>query len=174
MGCSFSSRSSCRVKNIIRVVHLNGFVEDFGYPVSVSEVTGRPPKQFLCTPAQLISNCCKGLQPETILEPGHLYFLLPYSTLQPDVSPVDLASIARKLTAKAKSTKCKAKSPSQYGSSLLWNSPARSPNRLRESDSGLMPCGARRSSRVRAWKPILDTIREKSFNRRSESDLQET
>ncbi|XP_022728784.1 uncharacterized protein LOC111284363 [Durio zibethinus] len=166
MGCSFSTRSLFRVKNIIRVVHLNGFVEDFEYPVSVSEVTGRSPKQFLCTPAQLISNCSQGLQPDTILEAGHIYFLLPYSTLHPDVSPVDLASIARKLTAKAKSTRCTAKSPSQYGSS---------PNHgLREPDSGLMYCEAQRYSRVRAWKPILDTIREKSFNRRSESDLQET
>ncbi|XWS70977.1 hypothetical protein CRYUN_Cryun03dG0097500 [Craigia yunnanensis] len=174
MGCSFSCRSSSSVKNIIRVVHLNGFVEDFTYPVSVTQVTGRPPKQFLCTPAQLISNCSKGLQPDTILEPGHIYFLLPYSTLQPDVSPANLASIARKLTAKAKSTNRKAKSASQYGSSPLWNSPARILNPLREPDSELMSCGAKRFSRMRAWKPILDTIREKSFNRRSESDLQET
>ncbi|MBA0784194.1 hypothetical protein Gotri_001787, partial [Gossypium trilobum] len=33
--------------------------------------------------------------------------------------------------------------------------------------------GVRRSYRVRSWKPILDTIREMSFSRRSESDIQE-
>ncbi|EOY32008.1 hypothetical protein QUC31_019588 [Theobroma cacao] len=178
MGCSFSRGSSSTVKNIIRVVHLNGYVEDFEYPVSVGQLTGKPPKQFLCTPAQLISGCSQGLQPDTILEAGRIYFLLPYSTLHPDVSPADLASLARKLSAKAKSTNCKAKSPtsSQYshGSSPLWNSLGRSPNRLRESDSGMKSHGAQSSSRVRTWRPVLDTIREKSFNRRSESDLQET
>ncbi|XVE71877.1 hypothetical protein DITRI_Ditri10aG0187000 [Diplodiscus trichospermus] len=175
MGCCLSRRSSSSTaKHIIRVVHFNGFVQDFEHPVSVSQLIGRPPKQFLCTPAQLISNCSKGLQPDTILERGHIYFLLPYSTLQPEVSPLDLATIARKLTAKAKSTKCKAKSTSQYGSSPLRSSTARSPNRLGEPDSGLMSRGAQRLYRMRTWKPILDTIREKSFNRRSESDLQET
>ncbi|XVF47665.1 hypothetical protein PTKIN_Ptkin03bG0128300 [Pterospermum kingtungense] len=169
MGCCFSRRSSSsRVENIIRVVHLNGSVQNFEYPVTVSEVIGRSPKLLLCTPSQLISNCSKGLLPDTVLETGHIYFLLPYSALQSDVSPVDLASIARKLTAKAKSTKCKAES------SPVWKSPARSPNQISQPDSGLMPCGAQRFSRVRPWKPILDTIREKSFNRRSESDLQET
>lgn len=146
---------------MIRVVHLNGLVQDFDHPVSVSEVTGthRPPKQFLCTPAELLSDCSKlGLQPDTMLQAGHIYFLLPYSTLQPDVS---LASIARKLTAKAKSTK--PNSSTQPASTPLWRSP----------DSGLVSCRAQRLSRMRPWKPILDTIREKSFNRRSESDLQE-
>lgn len=170
MGCSFSRRwrSSSKVKNIIRVVHLNGFVQDFENPVTVSQLIGAggSPKQFLCTPAQLISNCSKGLQPDTILELGHIYFLLPYSTLQPDVSPVDLASLATKLSAKAKSTKCKANK-----SSTVWSSvPGRSPNQFRQVPDS----GAQRLSRVRAWKPILDTIREKSFNRRSESDLQDT
>ncbi|XP_021277242.1 uncharacterized protein LOC110411428 [Herrania umbratica] len=178
MGCGFSSGSSSKVKNIIRVVHLNGYVEDFECPVSVGQVTGKPPKQFLCTPAQLISNCSLGLQPDTILEAGRIYFLLPYSTLQPDVSPADLASIARKLGAKAKATKCKAKSPSSsqysHGASPLSNSRGRSPSRLRESDSGMTSHRAQRSSLVRTWRPVLDTIREKSFNRRSESDLQET
>ncbi|KAB2079420.1 hypothetical protein ES319_A05G002900v1 [Gossypium barbadense] len=165
MGCSLSCRSSsCGVKNMIRVVHLNGLVQDFDHPVSVSEVTGtdRPPKQFLCTPAQLLSDCSQlGLQPDTILQAGHIYFLLPYSTLQSDVSHVSLASIGRKLTAKAKSTK--PNSSTQPASTPLWPSP----------DSGLVSCRAQRLSRMRPWKPVLDTIRDKSFNRRSESDLQE-
>ncbi|KAB2079419.1 hypothetical protein ES319_A05G002900v1 [Gossypium barbadense] len=128
MGCSLSCRSSsCGVKNMIRVVHLNGLVQDFDHPVSVSEVTGtdRPPKQFLCTPAQLLSDC------------------------------------SQKLTAKAKSTK--PNSSTQPASTPLWPSP----------DSGLVSCRAQRLSRMRPWKPVLDTIRDKSFNRRSESDLQE-
>ncbi|RXH69309.1 hypothetical protein DVH24_037093 [Malus domestica] len=35
---------------------------------------------------------------------GHVYFLLPYSALRSDISPLDLASIARKLTSAAGSS----------------------------------------------------------------------
>ncbi|KAK0571136.1 hypothetical protein LWI29_011625 [Acer saccharum] len=156
MGCccsrTCSSSSKSTIKNI-RVVHLNGHVEDFMFPVSVSQVTGRSQKHFLCTAAQLLVIGSKPLKPDTLLEPGHIYFLLPSSALQADVSPLDLASLVKRLTAKAKSSK------SQQGS------PLRSPE---------METGVKGLSRTRRpWKPILDTIREMSFNRRSESDLQE-
>ncbi|KAL4282065.1 hypothetical protein GQ457_03G044870 [Hibiscus cannabinus] len=152
-------------KTIIRVVHLSGLVEDFDRPVSVTEVigTGTAPKHFLCAPAQLLSHGSNlPLQPHTLLQAGHVYFSLPYSILQSDVSPVALATLARKLTAKAKSTPtpCKAE---------VVNNAASTPD-----SAPLMSCRPQRLSRLRPWKPVLHTIREKSFNRRSESDLQET
>ncbi|KAK8679135.1 hypothetical protein V6N13_144603 [Hibiscus sabdariffa] len=150
-------------KTTIRVVHLSGFVEDFDRPVSVTEIIGTAtaPKNFLCAPAQLLSHGSNlPLQPHTLLQAGHVYFSLPYTILQSDVSPVALATLARKLTAKAKSTPCKAEAVNNPASTL---------------DSALlMPCRPQRLSRLRPWKPVLHTIREKSFNRRSESDLQET
>ncbi|KAK3221352.1 hypothetical protein Dsin_008377 [Dipteronia sinensis] len=174
MGCCCSRTSSSKstIKNI-RVVHLNGHVEDFMFPVSVSQVTGRSQKHFLCTAAQLLVIGSKPLKPDTLLEPGHIYFLLPSSALQADVSPLDLASLVKRLTAKAKSSKSQqgscSTSPlwSQYrtSSSSIWNSPDTSPE---------METGVNGLSRTRRpWRPILDTIREMSFNRRSESDLQE-
>ncbi|KAI9192336.1 hypothetical protein LWI28_021372 [Acer negundo] len=156
MGCfcsrtsSSSSSSKSTIKNI-RVVHLNGHVEDFMFPVSVSQVTGWSQNHFLCTAAQLLVIGSKPLKPDTLLEPGHIYFLLPSSALQADVSPLDLASLVKRLTAKAKSSK------SQQGSC--------SP----EMETGVKGL----SRKQRPWRPILDTIREISFNRRSESDLQE-
>ncbi|GKV00333.1 hypothetical protein SLEP1_g13040 [Rubroshorea leprosula] len=169
MGCGISCQSSPKFNNhIIRVVHLNGDVEAFEHPLTVNQVTGNgdTEKEFLCTPAQLLSNYSKPLQPDTMLKPGHVYFLLPFSILQADVSPLDLASIAKKLTAKAS---CKmTRSPSSTTSPLLGhyehepvcngNSPLSCPNM---------------STRARSWKPVLDTIREKSFSRSSESELQE-
>ncbi|KAJ4709257.1 DUF4228 domain protein [Melia azedarach] len=148
---SSSSSSSSTVINNVRVVDLNGYVEEFDYPVSVSQVAGQPPKHFVFTAAQLLSSAIKPLKPETLLQPGHIYFLLPCSAFQTDVSPLGLAIIVKKLTAKAKSN-----NPS--------SSPARSP--LRAANGG------ERLPARRSWKPILDTIREMSF-KRSESDLKE-
>ena len=187
MGSCFSCRSSSNQPefNSVRVVHLNGYVEDFEYPVSVSYVIGKPSKHFVCTPAQLLSTGVKPLKPETLLEPGRVYFLLPYSALQAEVSPLDLASLARKLNAAAAKTgrSNSYKSSSGRSSPLVtqqscpspvWSSPARSPHRFAEPDQmgDLATFGAQRSARARSWKPMLDPIREKSFNRRSESELQ--
>lgn len=188
-SCRSSSSSSCagESSSTVRVVHLNGYVEDFEQPVCVSQITGKPSKQFVCTPAQLLSSGSKSLRQDTLLQPGQVYLLLPYSALQADVSPLDLASIVRKLTAAAKASRRSGtdsgKSPgaspirSQHGSSPVWNSslsPSRSsPNRFAEPDMGLMGYGGQSSCRGRSWKPILDPIRERSFNRRSESDIQE-
>lgn len=183
-SCSGSSSSPPTLESAtVRVVHLNGYVEDFEQPVTVSQVTGKPSKQFVCTPAQLLSYGSKPLKHDTLLHPGQIYLLLPYSALQVDVSPVDLASMVKKLTAVAKrsrvnhqgmSTSPGASSPVWYSpaspgaSSPVWHSPARSPNRFFAEPDNI----SQRVCRTRPWKPILDPIRERSFNRRSESDLQ--
>ncbi|KAI9123226.1 hypothetical protein K1719_006115 [Acacia pycnantha] len=121
MGGCFSCRSSPTF-NTVRVVHLNGFVEYFEGPISVSQVTGGS----------------------------------------------DMASLAKRLTKKAEIKPCSDKS-----SSIGWSSPSGSPGRVGVADQiGVSYGGGRSPCRVKPWKPILDTIREKSFNRR-ESDLQE-
>ncbi|KAI4335378.1 hypothetical protein L6164_014026 [Bauhinia variegata] len=171
-GCLSCRSSSSKLKNV-RVVHLSGYVEDFEQPISVSQVTGNPPKHFVCTSLQLLSSASKPLKGDTQLQPGHVYFMLPYSILQADVSPVDLASLAKRLTAIAKTRRCALSS--QQGLSPVWASPSASPSRfgVPEHNGTVIAYGGRNSCRAQPWKPILDPIREKSFNRRSESDLQE-
>ncbi|KAI5348550.1 hypothetical protein PRUPE_1G076900 [Prunus persica] len=196
MGACFSCKPKPALQNV-RVVHLNGYVEDYEHPISVGQVTGKPAKHFVCTPAQLLSTGSKPLKQDTLLQPGQVYFLLPYSALQSDVSPLDWASISRKLTAaaaKSRRSSCEANNNSshssplapssplmmgQFCSSPVWSSsssPGRSPSRFsmeQENMGSLMDYGSQRSCRARSWKPLLDTITEKSFNRRTESDLQE-
>lgn len=182
LSCKSSKPTSKNIiKNIIRVVHLNGYIEDFEDHVTVSQVTGKTPKHFLCTQAQLLSPSSKQLKPDASLELGRLYFLLPYSILGSDVSLVDLASLAKKLTAMAKTSRYEPKSTrpdvtsvSSFGSSS-WSSPAQSPNQssFESENCDMSSFGMRKSTKSRSWKPLLATIREKSFNRRSESELQE-
>ncbi|XP_030535577.1 uncharacterized protein LOC115744500 [Rhodamnia argentea] len=190
------SLPACKNKSV-RVVHWNGFVEDFEEPITVGEVTGKPAKHFVCTPAQLLSAGSKPMKPQVTLEPGRIYFLLPYSTLQADVSPVDLSALVRKLMVKAKASpgRPSGTSPGQssparsfdpipiwnspsrnstsgpsWGSSPSSSSPGRSPTRLLGADGTV---AGQRSVGAKSWRPVLGTIRERSFNRRSESDLQE-
>ncbi|KAI4344450.1 hypothetical protein L6164_011677 [Bauhinia variegata] len=172
MGGCLSCRSSSKLKNV-RVVHLSGYVEDFEAPISVNQVTGYPSKHFVCTSLQLLSCVSKPLMGDTQLQPGHVYFLLPYSIFQADVSPVDLASLAKRLTTIAKTSR--GALSTQQGMGPVWASPSTSPGRLGvpEQNGTTITYGGRNSYRAQPWKPILDTIREKSFTRRSESDLQE-
>ncbi|KAK6942008.1 PADRE domain [Dillenia turbinata] len=156
----------------IRIVHLNGIVEEFENPITVCEVTGKPPEHFICTPAQLLTGSSSNpLKPTSRLEPGRVYFLLPFSAFQPDVSPMDLASIVSKLNKIAKSWPGSGKSPSPSPGRC---SPARSPNRVEPdvgNKKGVIGVGRQKWPNSGSWKPILDTIRERSFNRRSESDI---
>uniref|UniRef100_A0A2N9I0K3 Uncharacterized protein n=1 Tax=Fagus sylvatica TaxID=28930 RepID=A0A2N9I0K3_FAGSY len=96
----------------------------------------------------------------TQLEPGNIYFLLPFSALQADVSPMDLASIVRKLTAMAKTSHCKSKSPrispllSQNDSNPATTTSSH--NQFMESETSVVAYGVGQ----RSWRPALDTIRE--------------
>ena len=172
MGCRFSCRSSSSSTfSNIRVVHLNGYVEEFDPPVTVSQVSGKPPVHFVCTAAQLLLVGSKPLKPETQLEQGLVYFLIPFSIFHSEASPMEMASTVSKLTAIAKTMPSKAKSPGPRTAS----SPARSrsPNHFLGQDVRAVVMEPKEASmKARSWKPHLAPIRERSFNGRSESDLQ--
>ena len=108
---------------------------------------------------------------DTHLQPGQVYFMLPYSVLHADVSPVDLAGLAKRLTAIAKS------GPLSSQTQTFWNSPSRSLGRVGVAEQygvGMMNIGGKSPSKVQPWKPMLDTITEKPFHKRTEPDLQES
>lgn len=157
MGCCFSCKKLPKSKNI-RIVGLNGLVQEIGYPITVGEVTGKPGKHFLITQPQLLAAAATPLKVDAPLEAGRVYFLLPTTLFQSP--PEELAPIARKLASIARNTPSKSKSKSKSCSP--------SPSPCNDGDDEVLnKCGKSRS-----WKPILSTIRERSFNRRSESDLQ--
>ncbi|KAK4432686.1 hypothetical protein Salat_1030800 [Sesamum alatum] len=187
MGCNVSckrlsaSSKQSKTKTNIRIVHLNGYIEERTHPVTVAEVTGNPPKHFLFTQAQLLTAASTPMKRDVPLEPGRVYFLLPYTLFGANVSPVDLAPVARKLASVARNSLSKSKSGKQnfasaaIGNSPVWSSPAASPNRRNSiiTDNDHVLSGVQSSSKSRSWKPLLATIREISFQRRSESDVQE-
>ncbi|KAJ4962549.1 hypothetical protein NE237_022488 [Protea cynaroides] len=190
LGCCLRYRSSSSFHGV-RVVHLNKFVEDFNDPIMAGELTGTPPKYFICTSAQLLSfNSPKTQPPDTQLQFGQVYFLLPFSVFESEASPVDLAHLSNRLTVVAKRGVSKPPSPKQNKYLVLDRSPSeeRSKSSTKKSvnphflskkrsnstkdtvvqKSSLEVYGDKVSYRSKVWKPILETIIEKSFSRRSE------
>ncbi|CAA0821467.1 Unknown protein [Striga hermonthica] len=154
-----STSNPQKLNNVIRMVHLNGHVTILDYPATVAEVSGDPAKYFLFTQAQLLSNISMPLKPDTALEAGKIYFVLPLSFFDSHVSPVDLAPITKRLASRAQ--KCTYKPRSKD-----WS--VGSPKEAANGDGQVQ---AKKSSKSRSWRPILDTIREMSFNRGIETDM---
>ncbi|KAJ4964072.1 hypothetical protein NE237_024011 [Protea cynaroides] len=171
----------------ILVVHLNGFVEDFYNPITVRDLIRRPTKFFISTSEQLLSfKSTKTLPPDTELQMGQVYFLLPFTILNSGTSPVDLAYLSNKLAKVAKRFGSKGRFNSA-GSSVSSISAFSERSNSRTERGSFSPVWEHLSSsttvaqespvevydhqevsyRSKSWKPILETIIEKSFGRLS-------
>ncbi|KAJ4964160.1 hypothetical protein NE237_024099 [Protea cynaroides] len=181
MGGCFSCRSLPVSSDVIRVVHLSGMVEDYDHPVTAGEIIGNPPKYFLCSSTENSFCSSQALQPDIQLQRGQLYFSLPLSSLRWEASEVDFACLATRLTKIAKRS---GSSNSRHSQSNPVMGRSRSaPERILTTSEEDRSMGQnsvetmdreRMSVRARSWKPFLETINEKSFGRRTESDLHTT
>ncbi|WCJ42265.1 hypothetical protein M5689_023085 [Euphorbia peplus] len=191
MGCCCSCRrTTSNLSDNIRVVDINGYVQDFDYPIIVRQLTAKKltrsttrsrtdyiynhnnsAQLFVSTAEKLLSSTgSKQLGPETQLHPGNVYFLLPFSTLSDSFTPMDYVGLVTKL--KAVSKTAPKNCIYDLNNSVIINvghNNNNSLNGLVRQQTPKRP--SRRYGRNRTWKPILATIRERSFNRRSESDL---
>uniref|UniRef100_J3MHA5 Uncharacterized protein n=1 Tax=Oryza brachyantha TaxID=4533 RepID=J3MHA5_ORYBR len=82
MGCGFSSAGRLRPFDGVRVIHINGYVEDFDVPVTVGQVTGkeeddeeevqrrRERRYVLCSSAHLLQPGRGPFRPDDPLGPG--------------------------------------------------------------------------------------------------------
>ncbi|XP_062229721.1 uncharacterized protein LOC133927326 [Phragmites australis] len=169
MGCGFSSSSSGSLRPCagVRVIHTNGYVEDFHGPgvVTVAHVTGSTSKDdtryVLCSSAHLLEPGRGPFRPDDPLQPGTVYFLLPHSVFQSESSAVDLACLMNRLTALArKGGSSSAPTPSPVEALFAATS-------HRQQEQQQQPvvvvkakneCGA--SGRPAPWRPCLDRIDE--------------
>lgn len=166
MGACCSCRTSNeRILKTIRVVHLDGFLEVYESPTTVNQVISNLPKHFMSTPIQLIQNVLVPLKLDTQLEPGKVYFVLPFSILRFNEAPGDLINLAKKLTNIAKTHQPKPKPTTLAGPQVKGSTQISLGCSKGEKNN------MTNSTKLLSWKPILATIREISFNRR-ESDLQ--
>ncbi|KAK9055278.1 hypothetical protein SSX86_026360 [Deinandra increscens subsp. villosa] len=160
MGCFSSKRSKTEVSpKTIRVVHLDGSLQDYENPATVDQVITNFPMHYLCTPVEILQSGLVPLQLNHQLKTGQIYFILPNSTLKFNTCPDDLTSLTRKLMNIAKTSRsCPPK--------LVSRSPSASPQGTSESkfvDRRYGEFGEVRmlnSPKSPQWKPVMDTIIE--------------
>lgn len=99
---SCARRAKVVSPDAIRVVHVNGQVDKFPAPVSFKRVVQHHPRHFICHSRDLYAVNCRPLKPEEELRLGELYFLLPFSALESDLSAENLMALAARLLAAAR------------------------------------------------------------------------
>ncbi|XP_047312418.1 uncharacterized protein LOC124915698 [Impatiens glandulifera] len=82
LRCCLACVLPCGALDLIRIVHLNGTVEEFTSPVTAGEVIKNNPNHVLSKPSsQGVVRRILILSPETELKRGSFYFLIPESSL---------------------------------------------------------------------------------------------
>ncbi|KAF5804844.1 hypothetical protein HanRHA438_Chr05g0211801 [Helianthus annuus] len=165
MGTCFSSkRSKAEVASeTIRVVHMDGSLQDYEDPATVDQVITNFPMHYLCTPVEIFQSGLVPLQLNHQLKTGQIYFVLPNTTLKFNTSPDDLTILTRKLmniakTARSGPAKSVPRSPS---ASMLHNPQGTSQTTFldhRCGDHGEV--NTLNSPKSPIWKPVMDTIVE--------------
>ncbi|KAK8717530.1 hypothetical protein V6N13_044793 [Hibiscus sabdariffa] len=95
-GSSVLKRSSTAVK----VVHVEGRVQELRQSVQAKSIVSQNPGHFLCSSESMsIGTCVPHVPDDEVLQPGQIYFLLPLSHSHKPLSLPDLCSLAIKASA---------------------------------------------------------------------------
>ncbi|KAB1214629.1 hypothetical protein CJ030_MR5G002860 [Morella rubra] len=88
-----------QVSKTAKVIHMDGWLQEFKHPVQAQAVTSQNPNCFLCSYESLnIGTCAPQLAASEELQPGYIYFLMPLSYAHQPLSLPDLCSLAIKAT----------------------------------------------------------------------------
>ncbi|XP_062016233.1 uncharacterized protein LOC133732669 [Rosa rugosa] len=82
LRCCLACVLPCGALDLIRIVHLNGYVEEITRPVTAGEILAANPNHFLSKPcSQGVVRRILILLPESELKRGSIYFLIPESSI---------------------------------------------------------------------------------------------
>ncbi|XP_022149654.1 uncharacterized protein LOC111018033, partial [Momordica charantia] len=102
LRCCLACVLPCGALDLIRIVHLNGHVEEIAHPITAGEVLEANPNHVLSKPcSQGVVRRILILSPESELKRGSIYFLIPATSL-PDKKR-NTASTLKKSSRKTKS-----------------------------------------------------------------------
>jgi hypothetical protein len=174
MGCGFSSASGGALRPFagVRVIHTNGYVQDFDVadgaaPVTVARATAScgssssgsgSSSYVLCSSAHLLQPGRALFRPDDALQPGSVYFLLPHSVFQAESSAVDLACLMNRLTALARKGGGCAPAPCPVDS-LFAGRPEDQPTTTKPAGAPRLAGKCCNSAKAQ-WRPQLDRIDE--------------
>lgn len=166
---SCSRRTDVISPDAIRVVHLNGQLDEFLAPVSVKRLLQSYPRHFICCARDLANVSCRPLQPEEDLRLGELYFFLPLSVIESDLSADNLLALAARLYAAARKEVSRAAQRRRSADSTC-DLPAEgfssmNEKLLRSCDDPELKMAFKEHliSKSRSWRPRLHTIQETGF-----------
>ncbi|XP_007017008.2 PREDICTED: uncharacterized protein LOC18591042 [Theobroma cacao] len=149
LRCCLACVLPCGALDLIRIVHLNGYVEEITGPVTAGEILKANPNHVLSKPcSQGVVRKILILSPESELKRGSIYFLIPSSSL-PEKKK---SGVHRKKHSKTKSKKCSGSDVvvTDYCDRYLSNVVSEKKSSRRD----------RRSGRVGVWRPHLASISE--------------
>lgn len=82
LRCCLACVLPCGALDLIRIVHLNGYVEEITRPVTAGEILAANPNHVLSKPcSQGVVRRILILSPESELKRGSIYFLIPESSI---------------------------------------------------------------------------------------------
>ncbi|XP_015578139.1 uncharacterized protein LOC107261688 [Ricinus communis] len=148
LRCCLACVLPCGALDLIRIVHLNGYVEEITHPITAAEILKANPNHVLSKPcSQGVGHKILILSPESELKRGSIYFLIPASSL-PDKKK-NSSNTHKKYSRKSK--KCNSDDISncdRYLTDIIISSNNKSSRR------------DRRTGRVGVWRPHLQSISE--------------
>ncbi|KAF7816187.1 DUF4228 domain protein [Senna tora] len=153
LRCCLACVLPCGALDLIRIVHLNGCVDEITRPITAREILDANPNHLLTKPtSQGVVRRILVLSPETELKRGTIYFLIPASSV-PEKKRIDLAKKPNKNNKIAKTNS----SHSHFSSSQC---DANANNADLASSEKKSSRRDRRSGRVGIWRPHLESISE--------------
>ena len=154
LRCCLACVLPCGALDLIRIVHLNGYVEEITRPVTAGEILKANPNHVLSKPcSQGVVRRILILSPDSELKRGSIYFLIPASSV-PDKKKSDNNAI-KKSTKKSKKSTTTISSTAGFSDSIdcdRYLSEIISEKKSSRRD--------RRSGRVGVWRPHLESISE--------------
>ncbi|GLU02598.1 hypothetical protein SLE2022_198430 [Rubroshorea leprosula] len=153
LRCCLACVLPCGALDLIRIVHLNGYIEEITRPVTAGEILQANPNHVLSKPcSQGVVRKILILSPDSELKRGSIYFLIPSASLPPEKKKGCAASAA--LKSSKKSRKCQEQVSEDYCNRYLTDVTS-------EKKSSSRDRRHRKSrSRVVEWRPHLESIAE--------------
>ncbi|CAJ2640409.1 hypothetical protein L195_g052228 [Trifolium pratense] len=154
LRCCLACVLPCGALDLIRIVHLNGCVDEITHSITAGEILKANPNHILSKPSsQGVVRRILIISPETELKRGSIYFLIPETSLPENKrngSIVSDSHINKKssLSSKKRSTKCSDDGEGEDKNGHLQYKEKKSSRR------------DRKKGRVGIWRPHLASISE--------------
>ncbi|XP_022731044.1 uncharacterized protein LOC111285728 [Durio zibethinus] len=148
LRCCLACVLPCGALDLIRIVHLNGYVEEITRPVTAGEILKANPNHVLSKPcSQGVVRKILILSPESELKRGSIYFLIPSSSL-----PEKKKCGMHHKNSSKKSKKCNNDDVVSYCNRYISNVNISEKKHSSRKD--------RQHGRVGVWRPHLASISE--------------